>query len=131
MTRTEKIESLVNAISFLNDYSKPEADSYKLRNPLLLKSFSRPGKHEVDEHGRRRFESFQGGYRSAVWDVDLKISGKSNSGISPTDTLKNLLKVYGISHDEDQLVVVFFLRKALEDKTIDLLTPLQYFNEEA
>jgi hypothetical protein len=129
MTKNEKIESLINAIASLNEYHKPDSDAYKLRNPLLLKSYSRPGKHDVDEQGRRKFDSFQGGYRSAAWDLILKIEGKSNTGLKPEDKLRNLLAVLGINQEQDIMFVVFFLRKALSDKNIEPLTPLEYFKD--
>ena len=129
MNRIDKIEAIVNAVASLHDYSSPESDAYKLRNPLLLKSFSKPGKHNVNEKGIRQFESFQGGYRSAVWDLELKLKGSSNTGLQPSDRLKNLLAVLGLSQEQEQMSVVFFLRKS-KDKDIDLNTPLSYFNKD-
>jgi len=129
MNRIDKIEAIVNAVASLHDYSSPESDAYKLRNPLLLKSFSKPGKHNVNEKGIRQFESFQGGYRSAVWDLELKLKGSSNTGLQPSDRLKNLLAVLGLSQEQEQMSVVFFLRKSI-DKDIDLNTPLSYFNKD-
>lgn len=119
----------MDAIGALNNFHKPDSVAYQLRNPLLLKSFARPGKHEVDEQGRRIFDSFLGGYKSAEFDVKLKISGESNTGLKPTDRLRNLLGVYGIKQEQDILSVVYFLRKALADKDIDQHTVLSYFME--
>lgn len=126
MNRTE---ALVDALASVNEFSRPDSEAYQLRNPLLLKSYAAPGKHEIDEQGRRRFDSFLGGYKSAVFDVGLKISGGSSTGLKPSDKLRNLLAVYGYNKEPDQMQVVYFLRKALSDKTVDLSTPLSYFLE--
>lgn len=127
--KIDKTEAIVDAIASLNEYHRPDSEAYQLRNPLLLKSYAAPGKHNVDEQGRRQFDSYLGGYKAAYFDVDLKIQGGSSTGLKSTDKLKNLLSVYGIKHEQDQLSVVFFLRKALGNKDIDLATELQYFIE--
>ena len=127
--KINRIEVLVDALSVLNGVNKPDSEAYQLRNPLLLRSFARPGKHDVDEQGRRVFDSYLGGYKAAVFDVKLKISGESNTGLKPTDKLRNLLGVYGVKQENEQMSVVYFLRKALADKNVDLLTPLSYFGE--
>ena len=123
-----KIEALVDSISFLNSYYKADSISYKLRNPLLLRSFSKPGRHEIDDNGYRVFTTSIGGYKSSYWDVEKKLSGTSNTGLQPTDKLKNLLAVYGVNEEQDVLTVVYFLRKAI-DPTISSSTPLSYFKE--
>jgi len=124
-----RIEAIVDSIAALHEYHKPDSVAYQLRNPLLLKSFAAPGKHHIDEQGRRKFSSFLGGYKSAYFDVELKIKGSSSTGLKPTDKLKNLLAVYGIKSNEDQMSVVYYLRKALSNKDIDLTTELSYFIE--
>lgn len=126
-----KIESIVDAIGNLNGTNNPESDCYKLRNPLLIKSFARPGKHIIDDKGRRVFESFLAGYKAATFDVQLKASGKSRAGLKPTDTITALLGVYGLKEKLATDKVVNFLKKALQDTTISANTPLSYFIEEA
>ncbi len=127
--KINKIEALADSLATLNNFYRPDSEAYQLRNPLLLKSFARPGKHDVDESGRRVFDSFLGGYKAAVFDVQLKVSGGSNTGLKPTDKLRNLLGVYGIKQENECMSVVYFLRKALADKNIDQYTPLSYFTE--
>lgn len=127
MIKKNKTEAIVDAISFLNNAYKGDSLAYQLSNPLLLKSYAKDGKHNIDAEGRRVFDSFLGGYKSAVWDVSLKISGKSNSGLKSTDKLRNLLKVYGISQETDIMTVVHFLRKALRVPEIEQTTPLSFF----
>lgn len=123
-----KTECLVAAISYLHKAYQADSLAFRLNNPLLLKSYARAGKHAVTEDGYRVFDSLLGGLKSAIYDIELKISGNSNTGLQPTDKLRNLLGVLGIKKDEDVLSVVYFLRKAV-DKDIDSSTPLSYFRE--
>src|SRR5580658_64120 len=122
-----KLEALVDAIGKANGIHNPESESYRLRNPLLIRSFARPGKHETDEQGRRVFASLLSGYKAALFDIQLKLTGKSRAGLRPTDSLTNVLGVYGIKELGGVSTVVSFLRRALADQTIDSTTPLSYF----
>lgn len=122
-----KIEALVDAIGRANGIHDPESDTYKLRNPLLIKSFARPGKHETDDKGRRVFSSLLSGYKAGLFDIELKITGKSRAGLQPDHTLANLLAVYGIKEPGGISYIVSFLKRALGDKTLSGTTPLSYF----
>ncbi len=122
-----KIEALVDAIGRANGSGDPESQCYRLRNPLLIRSFARPGKHETDEQGRRVFSSFLSGYKAGLFDIELKITGKSRAGLTPESTLTNLLAVYGIKEPGGISTVVSFLRRALKDSDIKPTTPLSYF----
>lgn len=122
-----KTEALLDSISFLNKTYQGDSLAYCLRNPLLLKSYARDGKHRIDENGIRIFDSLLAGYKAGVFDLETKLSGKSNAGISSSDKLRNLLGVYGIKNEADINTVVFFLRKSLKDPEVTSLTPLTYF----
>ena len=122
-----KIEVIVDAISRVNGANDPESECYQLRNPLLIRSFARPGKHETDEKGRRVFTSWLSGYKAALYDCELKISGNSRAGLKPEDTLTNLLGVYGIKELGGIKNVVSFIRRALKDEAISKDTPLSFF----
>lgn len=126
-----KIEALVDAIGKANGLHDPESACYKLRNPLLIRSFARPGKHETDETGRRVFSSLLSGYKAGLFDIELKIAGKSRAGLRPDNTLTNLLGVYGIKEPGGIGYVVSFLRRALSDASINSQTLLSYFNNTA
>jgi hypothetical protein len=125
----KKIEALADALSFYNKAYQADSESYRLRNPLMLRNYAPPGKHKITDSGVRVFDSFLGGYKAALYDLKIKLGGESNSGIRPTDCLRNLLAVYQINQEQDILVVCYFLRKALADPTITALTPLSYFKE--
>lgn len=124
-----RIEAVVDAIGKLNGMDNPSTEAYRLRNPLLICSFARPGKHETDENGRRIFNSFLSGYKAAVFDMTLKVEGKSRAGLKPTDTLTNLCGVYGIKELGGIKAVVNFLRAALKNPDLCKETPLSYFLE--
>jgi hypothetical protein len=122
-----RIEALVDAIAKVNGANNPESECYHLRNPLLIRSFARPGKHETDGQGRRVFTSWLSGYKAGLFDAELKISGNSRAGLKSTDTLTNLLGVYGIKEPGGISNIVSFLRRALHDPDINKDTPLTYF----
>lgn len=125
-----KIESLVDAIGLRNGIDVPSSVAYQLRSPLLIKSFAKPGKHILDSEGRRVFPSMLSGYKAAVYDMDLKVQGKSRAGLKPTDKLRNLLGVYGVKNFIEVNKIVKFLQHALKDKTISQDTELSYFIED-
>ena len=123
-----KHEALVDAVGYLNGaFTNPDSQAYKLRNPLMVRSFARPGKHESSTTGYRIFTSMLAGYRAALYDLELKLEGKSRAGIKTTDALGNLLRVYEIKSESDMDKVVGFLRKALGDPSISASTPLSFF----
>lgn len=123
-----KLEVLVDAIGKLNGIHNPESECYQIRNPLMIKSYARAGKHVVTEKGIRVFTSFLSGYKAGLFDMDLKIRGKSRAGLRPDSTLENLLGVYQISPAAMD-TVVSFVRRALADQSISKKTPLSYFIE--
>ena len=127
-TRDQKCEALVDTIGHLNGcWQNPESDSYRLKSPLLLKSFARVGKHEVTPECRRVFPSMLSGYKAATFDMSLKLSGNSRAGLKPTDLLENLFRVYGIVELLGQKKGVQYLRRSLSDESISTKTPLSYF----
>ena len=127
---TNKIEAIIDAVGKLNGMHNPESAAYALRNPMLLRSFARPGQHEIDAEGRRAFKTFLNGYRAAYFDVGLKISGNSIAKLSADSTLSQLLTAYRITEPLAVDNVVSFLRRALQDQTISRTTPLEFFRTE-
>jgi hypothetical protein len=128
MKNIRQIEALVDSISALKGWGNPESLCYRLRNPLLLRSFARAGKHEITEEGYRIFTSGLAGYKSCCFDVDLKINGASRAGLKPeTSTLVNLAGVYDLKEILATTQIVRYLRRALQDDKITKDTPLSYF----
>lgn len=124
-----RIEVIVDAVGKLNGIHNPESEAYLLRNPLLLKSYAKPGRHEINSEGIRTFGLLLAGYKAAVFDVELKLKGLSRAGLKPTDALENLLGCYGIYEKLPKDNVVSFLRRALKDQSVSLKTHLSYFLE--
>ena len=123
-----RLEILLDAIgSFNGCFTNPESTAYQLKNPLLLKSFGPPGKHETDIEGRRKFTSLVAGYRAGLYDLQLKCGGQSRVHLKPTDALASLLRVYGFSESDSYKKIVSFLRRATKDETISDKTELSYF----
>jgi len=122
-----KLEALLESIGLAHGWTVPGCDAFKLRNPLLIRSFALPGKNEVDEQGRRIFGSMMSGYRAGLFDLQLKIEGKSRAKLKQDDPLSSLLAVYGIRESQIQDKVVRFLCAALRDESISISTPLSYF----
>jgi hypothetical protein len=124
-----KLEHLVNAIARLNGLLDPEAVCYKLKNPLMLRSYALPGKHETDESGVRVFQSVLNGYKAAMFDIELKASGKSRANAGPNCTLEHFLRCYDIKTSAAVDNIVSFLRRAMHTQEISKNTLMSYFLE--
>jgi hypothetical protein len=122
-----RIHALVDAFAHLNGWHNPVSDSYRLRNPLLLRAFS--PKHVKDDQGRRVFSSFTSGYDNGLLDVRIKCSGKSHSKLTPESTLIDLVCVYGNDASAARSIKNF-LRAALQDDAILESQKLGWFLEE-
>jgi hypothetical protein len=122
-----RIEALADAISSLNSASEPGSDSYKLRNPGLLKAFKLG--MEMDDDSRRIFKTHVAGYSALVADLMVKCSGKSRSKLRTTSTLSDLL-VKGYSQPATSTgFVLCFINEATASKAFNELTHLSRFME--
>jgi hypothetical protein len=73
------------------------------------------------------FSSYLSGYKAGLFDIELKITGKSRAGLTPESSLTQLLGVYGVKEPGGISTIVSFLRRALKDAEIKPTTPLSYF----
>lgn len=122
-----RLEILVLSIANLNGaFDSPDSKAFKLRNPLLLKTY-RPEK-KVDSDHLRIFSSVMGGFKAAVSDAEAKSSGK-NHRLSQENTLKDLFAMYGFNDDRVCRKILLFMRRALEDENIELYTKLSWLHE--
>lgn len=96
----------------------------------MIKSFSKPGKNEITEEGYRVFSTQLAGIRAGLFDLTLKVTGKSRAGIKAEDQLDNVLRVYGIIELGGQQAVVKYLKRALKTQDIKTTTPLKWFLQE-
>ncbi len=124
-----RLEALFDALASLKGWSNPDSVCYQLRNPLLVKSFSRPGKNEITDDGTRVFTSSLAGIRAGLFDLQIKIEGKSRAGIKAEDTLENVLRVFGVVEKLGQQQIVKFLKRALKDQSVTTTMPLAWFLE--
>lgn len=122
-----KIESLLMAIGRLNGAFNPDTECYSINNPLMTRSFARPGRHIITDAGIRVFDSILAGIKAGLYDLELKVQGKSRAGLKPTNTLTDLLGCYGIKQKAAIDNIIAFLRRALKDQTISATTQLTYF----
>lgn len=125
-----RLEALFDGLSSVKGWSNPDSISYQLRNPILVQSFSRPGKNTIDSDGRRIFDTQLAGIRAGLFDLELKVRGESRAGIKKDDTLENLLRVYGLVEKLGQQQVVKFLKRALKTQEVSVTTPLAWFLQE-
>ena len=125
-----RLEALHDAIASLRGWNNPDSISYSLRNPLLVQSFSKPGKNEITEDGLRVFNTELAGIRACLFDLELKVSGKSRAGIKPDDLLENVLRVYGITERLGMQQIVKYLKRALKTQDVSVTTTLKWFLEE-
>ena len=124
-----RLEALLDSIASLKGWSNPDSISYQSRNPLLVKSFSRPGKNLISDDGTRVFNSALAGLRANLFDLEIKVKGESRAGIKPDDLLENILRVYGVTELGGQQAALKFLKRALKTQDIKLTTPLKWFLE--
>ena len=123
-----RLEALLDGIgSFNGAFDDPESAAYQLKNPLLLKSFGPPGKHETDSEGRRKFESLVAGYRAGLYDLQIKCGGSSRAKLKSNDTVASLFRVYGIFEPTSFKKILSFVRRSLHDETVNDKTELSYF----
>lgn len=125
-----RLEALLEGIANLKGWVNPDSYTYQIKNPLQIKSFAPAGKHQIDENGVRIFSNWLGGYRACLYDLAVKVSGRSISGVGRGDKLADLLKVYDIQPGLGQDQVVKYLRRAVRDTTISKSTPVAYFRED-
>lgn len=121
-----KLEAVAEAIMRTSGYTQPENPLYVARNPGGLKAFS-PSQPK-DEHGNRVFNSLLDGLQALLFDVSLKLEGKSRHKLGPSSTLAEFAVACG-QPATAATAWAAFLRKALHDETINQKVHLSYFTE--
>jgi hypothetical protein len=127
MIDQKKLESMFDSLAQLKGWHNPESLCYQIKNPLMVKSFTQLGRHEIDDEGRRVFKSQLAGIKAGLFDLEMKVSGRSRAGLKDTDKIANLLRVYGISELLGQQNVLKYYRRAIKDSSVTLDTPLSHF----
>lgn len=126
MIDTRKLEAVADAVAHYSGYLKPESPLYAGRNPGGLKAFS--ARHAKDAEGFRTFHSVLDGMQALIFDVELKLTGKSRAALTPDHTLTDFAAAFEKTAAEARAWAAF-LRQALRDTTITQKTQIRYFLE--
>jgi len=119
-----RLEALADAISHYSGYRDPSHPSYANRNPGRLRKFLVHQKADLE--GMRVFDKHVDGYTALLFDLEVKCSGKSRTGLKGESPLKELL--YTLDFGEESIrYPVSFLRKALQVEDLNADTPLMFF----
>lgn len=111
-----RIEIFAIALANLNGgFDTPDSKAFKLRNPMLLKTYAPEKKKDSENY--RVFTTISGGLKAGTADIAAKCSGKSHR-LGPENTIKDLLTVYGVRDERTIRRIIIFLQKALADETI-------------
>lgn len=122
-----RFEVLALAIAKINGgLDDPDSRAFKLRNPLLLKTY-RPEK-KVDSENYRIFTSFGGGFKAGVADLMAKCTGTAHR-LSKENTLRDMLKLFSFTDERAQRKILLFIQRSLQDDTVSLNTPMGWFYE--
>lgn len=119
-TYSRRIEALAEAIAKFSGYCDPTSELHELRNPGNLRN--------VD--GIRRYRSFMDGYQSLLHDLQVKLSGRSDSRLTGDSTLEDLAR----ARKENAPAVIarqwaLFLRAALKQPDLTNKVQLNFFTE--
>lgn len=117
----KRIEALADAIQKYSGALEPDSAGYIARNPGLLRAFST--KHPKDANGLRIFQSWLDGYQALLFDLQVKVSGKSRSKVGADSNLKDLMQSYLLPSGTADYVARF-MRRALKDDSITAATKL-------
>lgn len=117
----KKIEALADAIQKYSGALEPDSGGYEARNPGLLRAFS--AKHARNADGLRIFNSWLDGYQALLFDLQVKISGKSRSKVDGDSTLRDLMRSYYLP-DGTADYIAKFMRRALKNDAITAKTRL-------
>ena len=118
----DRLEALALTLSNLNGFSDPQSVAFCNANPGMLKAYSLKQAMNADQ--LRVFGSFLDGYQALLFDLKIKLSGKSRTKLGLHNSLLDLLRVYGHA---DSAPALRFLRHALHDPQINDKTTLLYF----
>jgi len=117
------IEAVAEAIVRTSGYWNADNPIYDARNPGGLLAFSPT--QSRDDNGYRVFASALDGMQALMYDVQLKLSGKSRARLKPEQTFADFAAACGLPNAAVNWAA--FLRKALHDSTINPKTPISHF----
>jgi hypothetical protein len=116
-----KLESLADALALLNDYRSPESESYRLRNPGMLKAKTLEALGDSTDTCIRIFTCHQGGYKALIDTLRKQCQRCGHV------TLRANFAFYGHANDYEVDTAVDFIKRALDDRTVSSETTLDFF----
>ena len=122
-----RIEALALVVAKYSGGFDPASEGFRLCNPGSLRVFSNRTMATMSPEGLRRFKSWTDGLRALVFDLQVKCGGGSRTHVKPDATLKDLLGMWEMRVPRK---AVTFLRRALQDETIQAWTPVGWFLED-
>jgi len=124
MIERRKLEAIAEAIAATSGYHIPDNPLHAARNPGGLPAVS--ASHQRDAENRRVFTSVLDGMQALLFDIEVKLSGKSRARLQPTNTLADFAAAFGQPTTAAQAWAKF-IRRALHDDAITAKTALSYF----
>ena len=121
-----KLEAIAEAIVQTSGYHIPDGALYAARNPGGLPAFS--AQHARNDSGQRTFASVLDGLQALLFDIEVKMLGKSKAHLKPTSTLADFAVAFGQPATAAHAWAKF-LRRALHDETITHKITLNFFME--
>lgn len=119
-----RLEAIAEAIIETSGYRVPDGPLYAARNPGGLPAFS--PSHARNEQGQRVFSSVLDGIQALMFDIEVKMAGKSRARLQPTNTFADFASAFGQPATAAQAWAKF-VRRALQDDAITHKTALSYF----
>lgn len=119
-----KLEAIAEAIADTSGYRTPDSPLYAARNPGGLAAFS-PA-HPRDVNSRRVFTSVLDGMQALMFDIEVKMAGRSRANLQPNSTLADFAVAFGQPATAAQAWAKF-IRRALHDEAVTHKTMLSYF----
>ena len=121
-----RLEALADSIAFYHNSHEPTSSAYQNRNPGMLVAISL--KHARDEAGFRLFNAFIDGYQALLYDLQLKVTGKSFAKLPDNPTINDLMRAYGHHGALVGQRIAKYIAKALQLE-VHATTPLSFFLE--
>lgn len=123
----QKLEALAEAIVKVSGYLNPESSIHYGRNPGGLPAFF--PSHKRDADGLRVFNSMLDGLQALLFDIELKVTGKSKHRLRPNSTLIDLANAYE-KPITSAAVWAKFMKHALRNEHINDKLQMSFFLEE-
>jgi hypothetical protein len=121
-----KIEALAEAIADTSGYRNPDNALHAARNPGGLLAFSPT--HKKNDAGHRVFNSMLDGWQALMFDIEVKLAGRSRAKLGAVNTLGDFATAYGQPATAAQAWAKY-MRRALAVEGVTHKTTLDFFME--